>query len=359
MNHGGDLTSYEKFYDGQLIDFSSNINPLGMPKGLDKVLTDNFKTLESYPDIKYRELKKSVADYLNCNYENIVVGNGAVEIIDNFTILANRVLILTPSFSEYEQRALVHGKEVIRIPYNDDFSIDMKAIGNIIEKDDLLILGNPNNPTGLRIDKIELIIIHNIVQKSQAKLLLDEAFYEFCPMDYDSIELFKSTNYENLAIIRAATKFFSLPGIRLGYGCTSLNILKEFEKVQLPWSINSLADAAGRYIFKDKEYIEKSKKYIDNERKYLTNELSKIKGIELYPTYTNYILIKLSKWNEEYIFNFFLKRGIVIRKCSSFKELNNNHIRIAIKDRESNNKLLEIFKELGDLYENNNDDSSI
>lgn len=346
MEHGGDLLSYERYYDGELIDYSSNINPLGLPKGLDKVLIDGFKDIKAYPDIKYRRLKKSIANYLNCGEDNVVVGNGAVELIDNFIVLSNRVLVCTPSFSEYEKRAIVHKKEVIQIPYNNDFTIDTLSIGNKIQKDDLVVLGNPNNPTGLRIDKIDLIMLYNIIKKSEAYLLLDEAFFEFCPMDYDSVELFRQTNYENLGIIRAATKFFALPGIRLGYGCTSRDIVERITKVELPWSINSLAEAAGNFIFKDKKYIEESKRYIDNERKFVHEGLSKISNIKIYPTETNYLLIKLLKWNEEYVFNFFLKRGIVIRKCSSFVGLSENYIRIAIKDRKSNIRLIEIFNEL-------------
>ncbi|WMM25864.1 histidinol-phosphate transaminase [Tissierella sp. MB52-C2] len=346
MEHGGDLLSYENCYDGELIDYSSNINPLGPPKGLEKILIDSFNSLEAYPDIKYRRLKKSISNYLKCNDENIVVGNGAVELIDNFIILSNRVFVCTPSFSEYEKRAIVHGKEVIRVPYKDDFTIDILVIGSKIQKGDLVILGNPNNPTGLRIDKIELIMLYDLIKKTKSYLLLDEAFFEFCPMDYDSIEVFRNTNYENLGIIRAATKFFALPGIRLGYGCTSVDLAEKISNIELPWSINSLAESAGNYIFHNEEYIEKSKEYIKKERDYLFKELSNIEGIRVYPTETNYILIELLNWKEEYVFKFFLQRGIVIRKCSSFIGLDNNHIRVAVKSRENNIKLMEIFKEL-------------
>jgi len=345
MEHGADLLTYENQFDGNLIDFSSNINPLGPPNGLNKALIDSFQTLTAYPDIKYRKLKLSICKYLNCEKDNILVGNGAVEIINNFIIPAKSVTIMTPSFSEYEKRAIVHGKLVHRITYKEDFSIDSDALKDIKEED-LLILGNPNNPSGLRIPKIELMKIYKIVKEAKAFLLLDEAFYEFCPEDYDSIQIFKEYNYESIGIIRAATKFFALPGIRLGYGCTSPEKVKEMEKIELPWSVNTLADAAGQFIFNDKEYINESKAYIEAERSFLLNELSKIKGVMPYQTNTDFILIKLLSWNEEYVFNFFLKRGILIRKCSSFKVLNENHIRIAIKDRESNLKLLDVFRKL-------------
>ncbi|HHZ02641.1 MAG TPA: aminotransferase class I/II-fold pyridoxal phosphate-dependent enzyme [Tissierellia bacterium] len=344
MKHGGDLLTYEEHYEGELVDFSSNINPIGTPNGLNEVLIDGFNSLVAYPDIKYRNLKSAVAKYLNCKDENVLVGNGAVEIINNFTIAAKRVVVMTPAFSEYEERAKVHGKEIKKIPYGEDFSIDIESFKDL-EEDELLILGNPNNPTGLRIPEKELLEIYGIVKKKKAFLLLDEAFFEFCPEDYDSIELFKDDGYKNVAIIRAATKFFALPGIRLGYCCCSIEKVQEISEVELPWSVNSLADIAGQYIFDDIEYINESKKYIDKERQYLIQELSKIDGIHVYNSHTNYILIKLLEHNEDYAFEHFLQYGLVIRKCSSFVELGDNHIRVAIKDRENNERLLDAFKE--------------
>lgn len=345
MEHGADLLTYEDEFDGELIDFSSNINPLGTPKGLDKVLIKSFKDLVAYPDIQYRNLKDSIADYLGAKKENILVGNGAVEIIDNFVMAANSVTLMLPAFSEYEKRAVVHKKPIHKLYYKDDLTISMDAFNNL-EEGTLLALGNPNNPSGLRIPKNQLMKIYEKVKEENAYLLLDEAFFEFCPEDYDSIEIFKQYDFESVGIIRAATKFFSLPGIRLGYGCGSEKKVEAIEKIQLPWSVNSLADAAGQYVLEDKKYIEDSKVYIEGERNFLLEGLEKIEGIKVYPTATNFILIKLINWEEEYVFNFFLKRGILIRKCSSFKELKGDHIRVAIKSRENNIKLLNIFKEL-------------
>lgn len=344
MRHGGDLLSYQDYYKGELIDFSSNINPTGVPKGLREVIIEAFKTIESYPDIKYRELKAAIADYLECHKNNVIVGNGAVEIIDIFTTISSRVVVMTPSFSEYEERALVHKKEVVSIPYKDDFSIDIDKIRSALKKDDLLILGNPNNPTGLRIEQDILIKIYGLVKEKEANLLLDEAFFEFAPEDYDSVKLFQMEAYENIGIIRAATKFFAVPGLRLGYGVTSHKIKEKVEAYQMPWTVNTFANVAGQYIFNDKAYIKNSKDYIETEREYMLKELNKINSIIAYKTHTNYILIKLLKYDEEYVFDLFLREGIVIRKCSSFKTLGKNHVRIAIKDRPNNDRLIKLFK---------------
>lgn len=346
MIHGGDTLSYEKHYKGELVDYSSNINPLGPPKGLHEKLIEGFESLTAYPDIQYRKLKDSIASYLKCDTDNVLVGNGAMEVIDNFIMTGKRIITTKPAFAEYGLRAKAHGKELIRISYKNDFHIDIEEIKNTIQKGDLLVLGNPNNPTGLRIEKDILLEIYKIVNDKEAYLLLDEAFYEFAPYKYDSIEIFKSFDYKNIGIIRAATKFFALPGIRLGYACAARDKVREINELQLPWSINSLADIAGQYIFQDKEYINKSKEYIEKERQYILGELSRFSWLKAYPTETNYQLIKLHKLDEEYVFNYFVSRGIVIRRCSSFIGLDKQYIRVAIKDRENNARLIEIFKEL-------------
>ncbi len=346
MRHGGDLISYEKYYDGELIDFSSNINPLGLPDGLKEELIDSFPHMTSYPDIKYRHLKFSISQYLKCEPDNVIVGNGAVDIINNFILMFPRIIVVLPSFSEYEERALIYDKEIVRLRYKDDFTLDIGSIEKSIDPNSLLILGNPNNPTGLRIDKETLINIYQIVREKGGYLLLDEAFYEFCPKDYDSTQLFGKEDFKNVGIIRAATKFFALPGIRLGYGCVSRDMAERYGKVELPWSVNSLADRAGRYIFECKDYIRDSQAYIEGEREFLLKELNEIKGIRPFPTHTNYILIKLLKWKEDYVFHFFLKRGLLIRKCSSFSGMDDTYIRVAIKDRENNLRLIQVFKEL-------------
>lgn len=352
MKHGGDLLTYENEYDGEIVDFSSNINPLGFPDGLKEFIMAGLAELESYPDIKYRKLKQSISKYLGCGIDNIVVGNGAVEIIDNFIILADRVIIMTPSFCEYEDRAIAHGKKVEVIKYKEDFELNIKKIEEVMGDGDLLVLGNPNNPTGRRISEDDLRELYDLVIKNNAFLLLDEAFYEFCPHDYDSIAIFEQVKYKNVGIIRAATKFFALPGIRLGYGCTSRDVVETIEKYQLPWNVNTLADRSGQFIFEQEDYIRKSRTYMDSERKFIMNELNKIEGILPYNTHTNYVLIKLLDWCEEEIFQHFLKYGILIRKCSSFKGLDGEYIRIAIKDRENNRRLIATFQSLSRVEEN-------
>lgn len=349
MEHGADIETYQQYSREKLIDFSSNINPLGIPPRLESKIKDDIGNLVRYPDIKYRKLKKDVSMYLNCAEENVIVGNGAVEIIDIFTMIAKRVIVFMPSFSEYEKRARIHNKEVVSLDLDENFKIDLEKIKSVIQPDDLLILGNPNNPTGLRIDKNTLISIYDIVRENEAILLLDEAFFEFCPTDYDSVELFKKNDYLNICILRAATKFFALPGLRLGYGCSSKELVNRVYDIIMPWSVNGIAESIAKHLFTDKEYILNSKAYVKNERDYLLSELRKLSNIVAYDTDANFILVKLLHKDEDYALHFFLDRGILIRTCSSFKNIGRNHIRIAIKNHHENSVVVDVFKELNKL----------
>ncbi|MDY0257386.1 histidinol-phosphate transaminase [Gudongella oleilytica] len=339
MKHGGDILTYFGNERKNIIDFSSNINPIGYPRDLEAQLIKSFEDLRYYPDIKYRVLKNNLSEYLGCNDSNVIAGNGAIEIIDSFIMSFERVVVVIPSFSEYVERASVHNKEIVKISLGTDFMIKPEMF-EIVKKGDLVILGNPNNPTGRRLRKEALLELYGSISKKNAFLLLDEAFYEFCPMDYDSIQLFQVFNYKNVGIIRAATKFFGLPGIRLGYCCADVITAKMISETQMPWSINSFAAAASEIIFKDKEFIENSKEYIEKERIYLLNALEQFKILQAYITEANFILIRLFGESEEKIFDFLMEMGILVRKCSSFEGLVGDHIRIAIKSRADNERLI-------------------
>ncbi|MDO5714279.1 MAG: histidinol-phosphate transaminase [Tissierellia bacterium] len=350
MRHGGDITTYSKLYQNELIDFSSNINPLGYPKGLKEFWKKHMNEGIKYPDIKYRKLKSHIAHYLHCNEDEVLVGNGAMEILDAVYNLCQNVEICYPSFGEYLDRAKIRKLNVTSIPLKDDLTVDMKLLDETLQENTIFILGNPNNPTGYRLEKDKLLKIYQMVREREGLLVLDEVFFEFCDYDYDSIELFRAYEFERVVIIRAATKYFALPGVRLGYACTNKRLIEELNKIILPWNVNIFADLAGQYIFNQEVYMEDSKKWIRSEREYVTTELEKLPGIKVYPGDCNFLLIQLQNHLEEEVLTFFLERGILIRTCSSFQGLGNNHIRIAIKGRDDNNKLLEVFREF--LQEN-------
>ncbi|MDO5027649.1 MAG: histidinol-phosphate transaminase [Bacillota bacterium] len=339
--HGGDIYNYQK----GILDFSSNINPLGYPSALKEKIYQRFDEVLVYPDLAYRSLKDKVATYLKVEKDQVFLGNGSVEILDLVISNFKRMLIVDPSFSEYRLRAKVHQLDLVAVNLGQDFKIDLDLLKATVKEGDLLVLTNPHNPSGTSLSKEELLEIYVDIVEKDAYLLLDEAFFEFADLDYDSIELFRGLGFSNVGIIRAATKFFGLPGIRLGYGVFDLNMIELLERKELPWSINSFANIAADYIF-DKDFIKESQDYIFKERERFFCELKKVRGIRVFKSNANYFLLEILDKSEKEIFDQLLARNILVRRCSNYKNLKGTFIRIAIKTESDNEIFLKGIKEI-------------
>lgn len=345
MRHGGDVESYIRIYKKQPIDFSSNINPLGVPLLLKKTIEDSVDLLNIYPDIQYRSLKSSLSKYLKCSEENIIVGNGVMELIDSTLAEFESVILVHPCFNEYESRAKIHGLEISNIILEENFILkNPSTLFEKIKKNQVIILGNPNNPTGFRLEKNFLLDLYALVKEKGAFLVLDEAFYEFTMEDYDSIQLFKN-DLDNIMILRAATKFFALPGIRLGYGVTGLEIKKRIEERLLPWSVNTLAMKAGEKLHELEEYCTSSKEYFFEERNRLFSLLKNLVGITFYPSDANYILLRFCKRSGREFYGFMAQRGILVRTCENYRGLDDSYIRFAIKSKDENSLFVDLLVE--------------
>lgn len=344
MKHGGDLLSYQHLYDGELLDFSSNINPFGYPKILDEALAQGVSALTAYPDRLYRRLRRAIADYLDCAPDDVLLGNGSVDILDFFCREAVRVVICSPCFTEYRERAKLADTPVVSLPLPPDFIVSAGLFEGQLSAGDIVLLGHPNNPTGRLIPKAERLRLQQLTLECGAILVLDEAFIEFCEADDDSIQLFRDA--PNVCVIRAATKFFGLPGLRLGYAWAHPHIARAHERVALPWRINALAERAGQVIFHDAEYIQRTKAFMAHERRFLAAELSNMPAIQVYPTDANFLLLRLLTMTETKLFDALARRGFVIRKASSFDGFDEHYVRIAIKDHASNLRLLSALREV-------------
>lgn len=348
--HGGDIYTDGILKGRKLIDFSSNINPLGVPKVFAQHLGEAVEVLDRYPDVKYRSLKKNLLDYLKCSslYDsNIILGNGAAEVIDLVVSCFKKILIIVPSFLEYELNAKKWGCEVVYSHLDADMQLDYSDIQNKLASCDAVILGNPNNPNGGLVYKEKFIKILELSEISKKTIIIDEAFIEFTGSNQNSfIEEIKT--YKCIFIIRALTKFFALPGIRFGYGISrDIPLLDKIRLKQNPWNINCFAEIAAKYVLKDTQYIDKSRSWIEKEKVYLPEKLKKMKFIEkVYKTNTNFVLCKLKQMNCNELYDLCMKKGIIIRRASNFKDLDDSYVRFAIKDRYKNDLLLSTLETL-------------
>ena len=357
--HGGNIYKIfrEKNID-KILDYSSNINPYGLPENLKKEIFEKLFVLERYPDPDYIELREKIAEKNNLNIENIIVGNGATEIIFLFMKILSpkKVLIVSPTFGEYERaiKSSILADDSLEINYfelkeTENFVLNIKNLETELENNyDLLILCNPNNPTGqfLKLKKLEEIL--KICEQKNTKLFVDEAFIEFVE-DWENESIVNSKeNKENLFVIRAFTKFFAIPGLRLGYGiCFNDNLLKKMLEKKEPWSVNNIADLAGQTILDDENYIQKTKEWIKDQKKYMYENLNKIEGLRAYKTEVNFILLKIEDnllekgLDVKNLRKKMLEKGILIRDASNFIYLDKHYFRLAIKDKLNNKKVIE------------------
>lgn len=344
--HGGNIEEIARTYNveaKEIIDFSANINPLGVSLSMKKAMISALDKVEHYPDITYYQLKTAISEFENINYNNISLGNGAAEVIFNIVraIKPKKALLPAPTFSEYEEAILsVDGEiEYYNLKEKDNFILDDGFISAINEDIDIVFICNPNNPTGVL---TKSSFIENVLAKSictKTIVVIDESFLDFIKEsdEYTSKKLLEK--YENLIIVKSLTKFFAIPGIRIGYGMYINNDIKEkLNKVTVPWSINVVASEAIIAGLKNKDYIEESINYISEEKEYLYKRLQNIKYIKVLKPSVNFIMFKLLidlDLREELI-----KRKILIRSCNNYIGLSNNFYRIAVRNKKENEKLI-------------------
>lgn len=353
FEHGGNIHAMAKSLGVRIeniVDFSANINPLGLPESLKKALIDRIHVIEHYPDPEYKDLKKAIGEYHGLKEQYITVGNGATEIIYKMItgLQPRKSLILAPTFSEYEKALDKIGCEVKYYYLREEkgFQIDEGFLRALEEDIDLVVLCNPNNPTGQLVERKILRQILDNCRENRIGLMMDEAFIDFVSVQEEETMIHYIEDYKRLYIIRALTKFFALPGLRLGYGITAhRDLLDKIEAEAEPWSINSYAALAGEIVLKDKSYIQKSRSWIEQEQKRFYAELEKIDQIKVYAPKANYILFQLLDKEKE-IQELLMKKNILIRSCSNYKNLENNYYRVAIKDYKANNTFITALKEI-------------
>lgn len=353
--HGGDLDIISRQYNipkKDIINFGGNVNPLGLPPSVKNIIIENADSVTSYPDVSYVNLKNSISEYTGVNADNIIVGNGSTELISCFikTLKPKKSLIVSPAYSEYlkELKQVNSNVELLELHEDNNFHLSINQI-NFNDALDLIVLCNPNNPTGsyVNIDETEEILKQ--CKKHNTFLMIDETYVEFSKPEKHVSAMPLIEKYDNLFIIRGTSKFFSCPGLRLGYGaCSSSELKAEINSKKDPWSVNTLAELSGCVMFTDKDFIENTIKLINTERDYIFEELSKITDIKLFDTQSNFILAKILKEDitSDFIFEEMIKENMLIRDAKDFPFLNNKFIRFCILDRESNNKLINKLKNI-------------
>ncbi len=342
MRHGGDV-----YRNDVRLDFSVNINPLGVPKSVADALNKAIERVERYPDIDSEELCSKLAKIHKIPAERIVCANGASELLLAVVhaLKPRKILLPVPSFYGYERAACAAGAEIIyyEMREENDFCLDKTFLEKMTDGVDMVFLANPNNPTG-RLTDDDLLL--QIMEKARALgiwVILDECFLSFAPDGEQRSYINRLDEFKNLCVIRAFTKIYAMPGVRLGYACCADGKLLERLKIQIPeWSVSVFAQAAGAAACGETQYLKETADIVARERDYLKSELEGL-GVRVYASDANFMLLK----SGEDLYKMMLKNGILIRDCANYRGLGEGYYRIAVKKHEDNEALVSVLRKEG------------
>lgn len=349
--HGSDLEKIEQIYGikkEEITSFSANVNPLGVSPLLRETLANHIDAITTYPDREYTSLRKCIAEYVDTDYENILMGNGSTELISLFIQIEHpkKALIIGPTYSEYEREIALGGGTCLYYPLKEDLDFALDAAhftSQLNESIDLLVICNPNNPTSGAIPRKTMRHILDVCKQNDIFVMVDETYVEFAD-NYEEITSVPLTAfYNNIVILRGTSKFFAAPGLRLGYAITgNRDLIKSINTRKNPWTINSLAVIAGEIMFRDTAYIHKTRELISGERTRIYDIFSKDSRFKVYPPSGNFMLVRLLSDNltSGDLFDRAIREKMMIRDCSTFPFLDNKYIRFCFMSPEMNNRLV-------------------
>lgn len=348
--HGGDVyTAMDMgIEEGRILDYSANINPLGMPEAVRRAAEKALMHCDRYPDPLCRGLRAAVAEKEQVPQENLVFGNGAADLI--FRLAAaekpKKALVLAPSFAEYEKALTEINCRILRhrLREEEEFALTDRVLLQLKEDPDMIFLCNPNNPTGrlIRPELLRKIILR--CEEKKTLVVVDECFIDFLKKPEQNTVKGMVGRCRNLFVLRAFTKNYAMPGLRLGYGiCADQELLSRVRKAGQPWSVSLVAQEAGIAAVSQDAYLEKAREMIFRERERLCRGLLEL-GYKVFRPEANYIFFKLDKTEEDYVGSFLEEmaaEGILIRSCSNYEGLGPGFFRIAVRKEEENKRLLE------------------
>lgn len=342
--HGGDI--YADNWNEEPLDFSANINPLGMPDSVREAAQQAIAGCLHYPDPFCRALRRAIAARNAVTPQQVFCGNGAADVLYRLmlTLAPKKILLPAPTFAEYEEAARLVGSEIVRFPLGSDLTVTQAYWDAVTPDMDLVVLCNPNNPTGLLTPK-------GLVKKGMercaevgARLLVDECFHDFLCEPEHSVLTDQLADNPHLILLRSFTKMYAMPGIRLGY-CLSSDpqLVDRLYEAGAPWSVSGIAQACGIAAAQDTDFPRKTRAYVALQRAALKRGLEDL-GLHVIDGQVNYLLFRnlcipdLQRRLHD--------RGILIRPCANYHGLDDTWFRIAVRNETENFVLLHTLRQL-------------
>lgn len=364
--HGGNIFQFaheQRIEPYEVVDFSANINPLGpSQRGLD-ALNAQLRYISHYPDATNDDVLNAIADTYEMDKHQIIVGNGAAELLYAICRLPGYTgaFVPAPGFSEYKdalEASKIPVRDIFYRPWEDDngkpyfevpylaletFAAELKGQDGRI----IVFLGNPNNPDGTLLDKDHIRTVASMLKDANSLLVIDESFIDFVGNDplQDNEHSMRSlvNEFDNIIVVHSFTKFYAVPGLRIGAAFANETLITQLQQYIPSWSVNTLAQAYTKAALNDVDYIKRTKQELNEERAFMYNALDDIEGITVYPPSANFILFQVNQEGitANYINEELKKYNMIVRNCDSYVGLTNHWVRIAIKDHDTNIKLVD------------------
>lgn len=350
--HGGNLRQISEksgLSRSELVDFSANINPLGFPEWLRPLISSQLSDLMHYPDPEAVELTSAIAEANEATPSQVLVANGASELLHLLpqVVRPKRVVLPVPSYVEYANSVSQAGLAVELFPLSaaDGFRLCPEHLAEVLVPGDMVVIGQPNNPTGILTDHLKLKDL--VDENPDVQFVIDESFIDFAGLEFS----LRWQRPANVIIIQSLTKSWAIPGLRLGYMLADEQLVAAVRKKIPEWSVNSLAQAVGVRAMEDKEFLPHSRTFVTQQREKLFQGLSGLAGIIPFTSDTNFILARVDhhQLNGSQLSQALMKKGVVVRDCSNFVNLGADYVRIAVRGDEEQERLLNALHQVLDL----------
>ena len=324
---------------GKIIDFSANINPLGPPEWLRAMVSRELDQVLHYPDPDYLGLVQAIAEHTGVSTKKIIPANGSTELLYLLprVLRCTRAVVPVPSYIDYVKAVRQAGMEVITVPLleKNGFAIDSEELGGILRDNDLVIFASPNNPTGVLVPAEKILALAG--DFPNVTFLIDEAFLDFV-LDGESV----AGKRENILTLNSMTKFFGVPGLRLGYGVFPAEIAAHVQSIMPPWTINCIAQSFGIACLADTAYHRQSRETVRLLREQLLAGLEVCQQLRIYPSAANYLLIRLTDGTTApELAARLLQHGLLIRCCDNYEGLDDRYFRIAVRTVVENERMID------------------